>query len=90
MKIMQDKTQAEGWKFLLRIVVKAGFLFVLLNIIFAFLMPLESLGSVSFYNWLIPGRDRLPYGENSAESYNLSLYNIPAMINSHKISSKKG
>ncbi len=37
----------------------------------------------------LPGRDRLPYGENSSESYNLSLFNVPAMISSHKIVQQK-
>ena len=87
---MQENTKNGGWQFLLRIVIKAAIIFVLINLIFAGLTPMEQLGKFSFYNWLLPGRDRLPYGENSAESYNLSLYNIPAMINSHKITTNKG
>ena len=48
---------------------------------------METLGSFSLYNWLVPGRERLPYGENRAQSYNISLNNIPAMFELHKISS---
>lgn len=78
-----------SWPFILRVTLKAAGLFLLLNLIFAALDPLEYLGALSLYNWLLPGRQRLPYGENSAESYNLSLDNIPAMMASHIITRPK-
>jgi len=71
------------WGFVARVVVKAAILFAALNVAFALLTPLPTLGRFSAYNTLLPGRERLPYGENPAESYNLSLYNIPAMLASH-------
>lgn len=71
------------WGFFVRVVVKAAILFAVLNVAFALLKPLPTLGRLSAYNTLLPGRERLPYGENPAESYNLSLYNLPAMIASH-------
>src|SRR5690606_33444359 len=71
------------WGFVVRVVVKAAILFAVLNVAFALLKPLPTLGRLSAYNTLLPGRGRLPYGENPAESYNLSLYNLPAMIASH-------
>jgi len=74
-----------NWSFPLRVVGKALVLFLLLNLLFAWQTPLESLGRVSLYNWLLPGRERLPYGENSALAYNLSLYNVPAMLASHRL-----
>jgi hypothetical protein len=53
---------------------------------FAFILVKgESLGKVSLYNGVFPGRERLPFGE-MREAYNLSLYNIPAMFASHIIS----
>ncbi len=64
-------------------------LFALCNGVFALLNPIEPLGSISLYNALLPGRERLPYGENSAQSFNLSLYNIPAMMNSHILTRPK-
>ena len=79
-----------GWAYLARIVVKALALFALCNLIFALTTPLDFLGSLSLYNWLLPGRERLPYGENPAESYNLSQNNLPAMFASHEISRPKG
>ena len=79
----------DHWSFPLRVLGKALILFLLLNLLFAWLSPLEGLGGVSFYNWLLPGRERLPYGENSTLAYNLSLYNVPAMIASHEITQEK-
>ncbi len=82
---MQKSNQGRGWKSLLRVLGKAVLIFVLLNVVFAVFMPLDQLGGLSLYNWLLPGRERLPYGENPSESYNLSLYNMSAMISSHQI-----
>lgn len=72
------------WGLIARVVVKAAILFAALNIAFALLTPLPALGRLSAYNVVLPGRERLPYGENPAESYNLSPYNLPAMIASHE------
>lgn len=68
-----------------RVVLKALVLFVLLNIIFAFLNPLTEIGKLSAYNTILPGRQRLPYGENPTKAYNLSLYTLSAMFASHEI-----
>jgi hypothetical protein len=46
---------------------KTAVLFLLLNLLFAWAQPLETLGRVSLYNWLLPGRERLPYGENPGQ-----------------------
>jgi hypothetical protein len=80
---------AVTWGFVLRVIAKAAALFVLLNIIFAALNPLEPLGRLTLYSTILPGRARLPYGEDSAQSYNLSLNNIPAMLASHVIARQK-
>jgi len=77
------------WVVIGRIAFKAAFLFIIINLIFAVLQPLEPLGDLSLYNWLLRGRERLPYGEDPAESYNLSLNNIPAMISSHEVNRPK-
>lgn len=76
--------------FALRVIVKAALLFVVLNALFALLDPLPALGRLSLYNVLFPGRERLPYGENPAQSYNLSLMNLPAMLASHQVARPKG
>lgn len=78
-----------SWKKLGRIGVKTAVFILLLNLIFALLTPMETLGRLSLYNSILTGRERLPYGEVPAESYNLSLYNIPAMFASHTLSQPK-
>lgn len=72
-----------------RVIVKAALLFILLNVLFALLDPLPVLGRLSLYNVVFPGRERLPYGENPAQSYNLSLMNLPAMLASHEVARPK-
>ena len=82
----ENLKRSTTWRFALRVVVKAAILFALVNVVFALVNPLGALGRVSVYNTLVPGRDRLPYGENPAQSYNLSTFNIPAMFAAHTVS----
>jgi hypothetical protein len=76
------------WPFVFRVLIKAVALFAIVNVLFALANPLPLIGRVSLYNWLIPGRDRLPFGEQP-EAYNLSLDNLNAMFASHKLSNAK-
>jgi hypothetical protein len=78
-----------GWRFLLRVVIKTAVLFVLANLVFALLNPIDALGSVSLYNVVVPGRERLPYGENSAQSYNLTMNSLSAMFSSQVVARPK-
>jgi len=73
----------------MRILVKTAFIFVALNVAFALVNPLPRMGKISLYNWLLPGRERLPYGENASQSYNLSLNNLEAMFTSHTLAQNK-
>lgn len=77
------KPSAISYQLVARILAKAAALFILCNLVFALTNPLEAIGNLSIYNGLIPGRPRLPYGENPAQSYNLSTNNLPAMIATH-------
>ena len=79
----------DNWQGIGRVLLKTAVLFLLFNAIFALLNPVEALGRLSLYNWLLPGRERLPYGENPAESYNLSTDNVPAMFASHTVRQPK-
>ncbi len=74
-----------SWRFVRNVVVKGLALFVLANVVFALVNPLSLLGHLSAYNVVLPGRDRLPYGSNPDQSYNLSLMNLDAMFASHII-----
>ena len=71
--------------FWVRVFIKAGILFLAFNLLFILFDPMPSLGKLSLYNWLVPGRQRLPYGENPTLAYNLSLDNLPAMFASHEL-----
>ncbi|MEX2161024.1 MAG: hypothetical protein WD751_03835 [Anaerolineales bacterium] len=68
-----------------RLLVKAVVLFAALNLAFAALDLTPVIGRLTLYNWLLPGRDRLPYGDDPARSYNLNLYSLEAMFASHKL-----
>jgi hypothetical protein len=71
-----------------RISIKTVIALSILNLLFATVEPLPYINQLTIYNWLVPGRDRLPYGK-TAESYNLSLNSLEAMFASHKLSRPK-
>ena len=73
-------------KFLIRVGLKAAFLFLGCNLIFAAINPLSWLGKLSAYNLIFPGRERLPWSENPPIAYSLSLNNLDAMFASHVVS----
>ncbi len=77
-----------SWRFMARVLIKALVLFAAINVLFALSDPLPLLGRLSIYNWLVPGRDRLPYWESN-ESYNLGVNSLEAMFSSHKVSQPK-
>ena len=72
-------------RFFRNVALKGAALFIVFNLIFA-VWPPTGLGHISLYNRLFPGRLRLPFGENSAHAYNLSLFDLDAMFASHVIS----
>ena len=80
-----DLEQIQKRRFIRNVLAKALLLFLVLNLVFALWNPLPDLGRISAYNRLFPGRERLPYGESPGESYNLSLFNLQAMFNSHAL-----
>jgi hypothetical protein len=80
-------TKAEyNWRFVRNVWIKATVLFVLINIGFALVQPLDLIGKVSIYNTLVPGRERLPYADNPEDAYNLTLANLEAMFAAHILS----
>lgn len=72
-------------RFVRRVFIKAGLLFVLLNIVYVLLNPLPWLSSVSLYNVLIPGRMRFPYSDDPTQTYSITLPRLEAMFASHTI-----
>ena len=77
--------QPYNGRFIFRVLIKTVVLFILFNLIFAWLDPLPSLGSISIYNGITSGRERLPYGEDD-RAYNLSLNSLDAMFAAHTLS----
>ena len=71
----------------LNILIKGLLLFIIFNLVFAAWQP--RLGQFSLYNAVFPGRERLPFGENPKQSYNLSLFDLDAMFASHVIAGEK-
>lgn len=67
------------------VVLKALALYLIFNLLFAAGNPLPVLGRFSAYNRLFPGRLRLPYADDPARAYSLSLFNLEAMFASHAI-----
>lgn len=80
-----EASKAEGRRFAGRVLLKSVILFVLLNLVFLWTEPLPVLGRISAYNTIFPGRVRLPFGEDSARSYNISILQLGAMQRSHVI-----
>jgi hypothetical protein len=70
----------------LRVLVKALILFIVINILFGLIDP--SLGGLSAYNHLIPGRVRFPFG-SANDPYVVSVDNLDVMAASHAISATK-
>jgi hypothetical protein len=73
-------------RFVRNVLVKGILLFLILNFALGLIPPGSKIGRISFYNWLFPGRVRLPFGEIPDKAYNLSLYDLDAMFASHEIS----
>ena len=72
---------------LFNILLKGISLFIVINILFAVWQP--KMGQFSLYNSIFPGRERLPFGENSTQAYNLSLFDLDAMFASHVINGEQ-
>ena len=75
-------------RFARNVILKGCALFLIANLLFAWSYPMPALGRVSIYNQLVPGRLRLPYGDDPSRAYNLSLYNLEAMFASHEIAAR--
>jgi len=74
---------------LARIGIKAALLFALFNFLYVLIQPLDLLNQISIYNWLVPGRARLPFADYPESSFNLTLNSLDQMIVSHQIARPK-
>jgi len=79
------KNESSNKVSIFRVLIKTVLIFLLVNFLFILIREIP-YGGISFYNSVFPGRERLPFGENPDESFNLTLTNLDAMIASHKLS----
>jgi hypothetical protein len=68
-----------------RLLLKTMILFAVFNFVLTPLL-MDEIEEGSLYNWVIPGRLRLPFGEDPGRSYNLSLFSLDASFASHVVS----
>lgn len=80
---MRDKADHNDIN-IFRLLIKAVILFLIVNYGFIAFAD-SSYGKLTLYNHLIPGRIRLPFGENPAKSYSFTMNNLDAMVASHHI-----
>lgn len=72
-------------KFFRNVILKAGLLFLVFNLILVLIPPAYGGWQPSIYNNLVPGRERFPFGENPREAYNFSLFDVDAMFAAHEV-----
>ena len=82
---MRRRQQNESWAFMGRVLLKATILFSICNFLYLATQPAAWLGRLSLYNVVWAGRPRLPYGDQPAADYAVSLDNIPALLASHEV-----
>jgi hypothetical protein len=69
-----------------RVLIKAVCLFVLVNFVYAWIVP--QVSRVSAYNLIFPGRTRLPFGI-VGDPYTVAVHDVDAMFTSHLIHAPK-
>lgn len=78
-----------SWGFFVRVVVKAILLFTLCNLVYVAVQPFGFVGQLSLYGNVLPPRERLPYGENPAEAFNVTVTDLNTLFGSHVIRQRK-
>ncbi len=71
--------------FYARVLAKALVLFAVFNVVLVLVDPMPLLGRLSVYNWLVPGRHRLPFAEYPEREYSVTVSNLDAMFAAHEI-----
>ncbi len=76
-------------KFIRNVLLKALVLFLVFNIVLNTIGTFSGWEKLSLYNWLVPGRERFPFGENPQKAYNLTIYDIETMFSTHIVERAK-
>src|SRR5689334_23891831 len=69
-----------------RVLFKASCLFIIIDLLYAFVAP--HVSKISAYNSIFPGRTRLPFGTRG-DPYSVTVDNADIMFASHLISAPK-
>lgn len=72
-----------NWRFVRNVVLKTLILLIGLNGVYAVLDPLPALSRFTFYNSILPGRERLPFAENPEQAYSISVHRLEGILASH-------
>jgi len=72
-----------------RVLLKSFVIFLAINLTFLLIKPVPHIGKLSAYNRVIPGRLRLPYGDNPNKAFNLTIFQLETIFASHQISAGK-
>ena len=67
------------------ILLKTLLILLILAGLWQLFQPLDGLNRISLYNFVFPGRERLPFGESPQTAYNFSIGSLDAAFASHKI-----
>ena len=73
-----------NFRFIRNVVIKGLLIFILLNLAWT-QVAAGDFSRLSLYNSVLRGRERLPFGENPSQAYNLTLDDMDAMLASHKL-----
>lgn len=71
--------------FYIRASLKALALFIAFNVVLVFVDPMPVIARLSVYNWLVPGRERLPHARQPSREYGVTTSNLDVMFNTHVI-----
>ncbi len=85
-----DNDHEQGKRVSLRgLLLKTLALFIVFNGLYYAVQPMKLIDHLTVYNVLVPGRERLPFGEYPDESYNISIVALDQMLASHEIARPK-
>jgi hypothetical protein len=76
-------------KFIRNVLIKTSILLLAAFTVIGLVNVAQPISKISIYNHFVPGRNRLPYGDTPAKSYNLTISNLDMMLASHVLSAGK-
>ncbi len=88
---LENPARSARWGLMIRVALKALILFALVNVVYAALDPLDALGRVSIYNWLVPGLERISVNYRVAGNVDAvsATSNISALVAAHQVNTPK-